>query len=207
MGKIKWKYANIVLSIICIGMVFCIPSVDMFQLTRTFALLLFMIIGMYARRFEILKWKAPGYIAILLLGVLIAAAWLGMDIYGYHFPLGVLNIVTASLISFAVVYWCGLLCRSRKMGYVVNCVCQSICRLFSFCGVHSLMILSFQAIYGAKFIRILYKHVGIHNPYVLMAIFMVTCVLSTCGLNSLLDFFRSRVRLVNNGKQIDHSHA
>jgi len=55
----------------------------------------------------------------------------------------------------------------------------------AFCGRHSMMILSFQAILGQWFIQNARNLFHIHNAYILMLIFVLGCIVSTFILDRI----------------------
>ena len=57
--------------------------------------------------------------------------------------------------------------------------------IFAFCGRHSMMILSFQAILGQWFIQSARCLFHIHNAYILMVIFVLGCIVSTFLLDKI----------------------
>lgn len=115
-SKSKFKYSNLILAVISLYVVFCLPHIEICQFTTTFALLVFMIIGLCARRFEVFSRCMSMIEMVILLGVLISARGFLISVVSSHYPLGVLNIVTATTISYAVIRYCQILDKSNYKG-------------------------------------------------------------------------------------------
>jgi len=149
--------AYISLAIIGLVLVFCFEPIGICQFTHSFALLPFMIVGYYACKYKLLNKNLDVWWWISIAIVLIAAGWMGMDIYGYKFSVGPLNYISASVISFAVLYTC------RYFDKVSFFPVRWTNLVLAYCGQHSLMVLAFQAILGHKCIHYAQKFAGLQN--------------------------------------------
>lgn len=178
---LKYRYTNIILATISLFVVFCLPHIETCQFTPTFSLLIFMIIGMYARKYDIINIPVNRIANIALLGILIAARWLYVGVVVSDYPMGVFNIVTASAICYAIIHYSQILdhleCRAVK----------SLNELLAYSGRHSMILLFIQGvfIYAHRYVNYVSAYTGITNPYVMMVLFMLTCLACTYIINQI----------------------
>lgn len=197
-SKLKNKYTNVVLAIISLIIVFCLPHIEAYQFTTTFALLIFMIIGIYTRQFDVLSRPKSLIELLLLFGVFISGGWLHIAVVSSHYPLGVLNIVTATAICYAIIRYCQILEQSD------NKVVRPVKQHLAFCGQHSMIILFIQAffIYAKRFPSFITNSTGITNPYAMMLLFMLSCIACTFVVTKI----NISVRKVVETKKQNHGH-
>ena len=178
-SKLNFKYKYLLLAVLSLFVFFFPIHIDQFQFSRTFGLMAFVVIGMYAKRFDLLNRPVNKAFALLLTIILLSAGLFYVDIWRYNMPLYVLNFITASFISYALVFYC------KQVDQLKTIIVSPIKRVLAFCGQHSLMVLSFQAILGLQFIQGFKKVSQIQNPYVLMTIFVFCCVVFTYFMNGI----------------------
>lgn len=178
---LKYRYTNIILMVISLLIVFCLPHIEKCQFTPTFSLLIFIIIGIYARKYDVINTRVSRVVSIALVGILIAAGWLNVGVVASEYPLGVFNILTASVICYAVIHYCQMFDRW-------DCrVVRPLKGLLAYSGRHSMILLFVQGvfIYAHRFVTLVSAHTGITNPYVMMLIFMVSCLVCTFLINRI----------------------
>lgn len=178
-SKIRYKHKYLLLAIFsCI--VFFLPiHIERLELSRSFGLMVFVVIGMYAKQFELLNRPVNKLQAIALAIILLFSSCFFIDIWRYNMPLYVLNFFTASIISYAVIYYC------KRLNQMQTIVVKPFVNVLSFCGKHSMMVLSFQALLGLRFIQESIHYTCIHNEYIQSVIFIASCSAFTYMLNGI----------------------
>lgn len=160
--------------------VFLLPKhIGLFHISHTFGLMAFVIIGIYAKKYALLERPVKKLYAVLLAIVLLSAGLFFVDMWRYYMPLCVINFFTASVISYALLYYC------KQIDRLNTCFVNPVKEVLAFCGQHSLMILSFQAVLGIRFIQIAKQLVHITNAYFFMLVFVILCLSFTFILNLL----------------------
>ena len=186
--KIKYKFQILVVFSICF---FLLPKhIDLFHISHTFGLMAFVIIGIYAKKYALLERPVKKQYAVLLAIVLLSAGLFFVDIWRYYMPLYILNFFSASIICYALVFYC------KQFDQLKTNIVVPVKNIFAFCGRHSMMMLSFQAILGQWFIQSTKNLLHINNAYILMVIFVLGCIVSTF----ILDIIRthcSKLVLIN----------
>lgn len=169
--KIKYKFQILAVFSIC---VFLLPKhIGLFHISHTFGLMAFVIIGIYAKKYALLERPVKKQYAVLLAIVLLSAGLFFVDMWRYYMPLYILNFFSASIICYALVFYC------KQFDQLKTNIVVPVKNLFAFCGRHSMMILSFQAILGQRYIQSARNLFHIHNAYILMLIFVLGCIVST----------------------------
>lgn len=176
---------------ICLAVVFLVPPIEMCQFTRSCALMLFMLIGIYAKRWRILEKPQTAFVAVLLLIVMILGRWCSIDILSNRFPMGVFNVVMSSVVSYGVIYYSGLWDRCRRP------IMAEVAQVLAFCGRHSLAVLFVQAlfIYDNLAITLVKAHTGLTNVYLLTGMFIVLCVLCSFMWVAFRSVLRRHLRI------------
>ena len=184
-SMLKFRYTNIILMVISLFVVFCIPHIGMCQFTPTFSLLIFMIIGMYAHRYNVFNMPVGRKTNIALICILIAAGWQKVIVLVSFYPLGVFNILTASAICYAVVHY------SQVLDHCENLVVTPLKSLLAYSGRHSMILLFIQSvfIYANRLIMCVTAQTSINNPYVMMLIFMASCLICTFIITQTKEYF------------------
>ena len=178
-SKINIKYKYLVLAALSIFIFFFPKHIGLFHFTHTFGLMVFVIIGIYAKRYALLDMRVNKYCAVILAIILISAGLFFIDIWRYYMPLYVLNFATASIISYALIFYC------KQLEQLNTKMVNPIRNLFAFCGRHSMMILSFQAILGIRVIEFTKQFSHIENAEIIMLIFVFCCLGFTFILNGI----------------------
>ena len=179
-SKLKYKYKYLLLTVLSLAIFFFPKHIELFHFSHTFGLMVFVIIGIYAKKYELLNRPVNKKIAVILAIILLSAGFFFVDIWGYYMPLYVLNFLTASIISYALVYYC------KQLDKLKTTFVNPLKSLLAFCGRHSMMILSFQAILGIKFILGLKKYTHIRNEFVLMLLFVLGCIICSFVFNKII---------------------
>lgn len=175
--KIKYKFQILAVFSIC---VFLLPKhIDLFHISHTFGLMAFVIIGIYAKKYALLERPVKKQYAVLLAIVLLSAGLFFVDMWRYYMPLYILNFFSASIICYALVFYC------KQFDQLKTNIVVPVKNLFAFCGRHSMMMLSFQAILGQWFIQSTKNLLHINNAYILMVIFVLGCIVSTFILDKI----------------------
>ena len=160
--------------------VFLLPKhINQFHISHTFGLMSFVIIGISAKKHALLERPVKKQYAVLLAIVLLSAGLFFMDMWRYYMPLYILNFFSASIICYALVFYC------KQFDQFKTNIVVPVKNIFAFCGRHSMMILSFQAILGQWFIQFARNLFHIHNAYILMLIFVLGCIVSTFILDRI----------------------
>lgn len=178
-SKLNNKHKYLLLAVFSIIVFFLPKHIDKFEISRTFGLMIYVIIGIYAKKNAWMDKHVNTISAVILAIILLFAGLFFIDMWRYNMPLYILNLLTATVISYALIFYCKLLDQLKTK--LVN----PIRNVLAFCGRHSLMILSFQAILGQRFFQSINHDVHIQNAYVLMLIFVFSCVVSTVILNGI----------------------
>lgn len=188
-SRIKYKYKYLFLAVLSLFIFFFPKHIEILHFSRTFGLMVFVIIGIYSKRYELLDRPVSMIVAVILAIMLLSAGLFFVDIWRYYMPLYVLNYLTASIISYALVFYC------KQLDKLKTTFVNPFKNLLAFCGRHSMMILSFQAILGVRFIKGVNNYAHIQNAYVLMLIFVFGCIMSTFILNMVLVQYHKRINL------------
>ena len=175
--KFKWRYLLLAVFSMCI---FLFPKhINLFHISRTFGLMVFVIIGLYAKKYAILNRPVKMLVAYILALILLSAGLFFMDMWRYYMPLHFFNFVTATLISYSLIFYC------KQFDQIKIPLFKTISKVLAFCGRHSLIILSFQAILGLRFFVVIKNYTHITNAYVLMLAFVLSCFTLTYILSEL----------------------
>lgn len=122
------------------GYYFVPISQSWFFCTQGLLFPMFMFVGQMIKQRELIDKANHMGVSIFCILVLSFAPFFNIDLSIFKLPLGLFNIITASVICFALFNICNIICGAESFLF------NKLNSILQFCGRHSMVVLSFHSI-------------------------------------------------------------